>query len=179
MAADEDPESEARRFSGLLSLLAANVPELERWRRESLYGDEFDSDVLTFVTAYLVLDMHLFDDLDQPIDVHGVWPRLLSVIEVALELRELLGGGGRDTDSIAVDAFAGAGLICDITRNVALLQRLLPLMGPQTLDTVRIEIASHTASRGYDAADVDWSNSGIAYTPLGISPQTLIPAYRA
>lgn len=39
---DEDPTSEAQRFSALLSLLDENVPELEAWRLEDGYGDEFD-----------------------------------------------------------------------------------------------------------------------------------------
>jgi hypothetical protein len=40
---EEDPTCEAQKFSALLSLLDKNVPELEAWRQEDAYGDEFDS----------------------------------------------------------------------------------------------------------------------------------------
>ena len=176
---NEDPTSEAQRFSALLSLLDANVPELEAWRLDGLFGDEFDSEVLGLSEAWLLVTRHLFDEHDRPIEGGGVWPRLLAVVEVALELCGLLFDDGRDDDANAVDVFAGAGVICDVTRTVGSLEELLPWMGPVTLDVARDEIENHTISRGYDLNDVDWSNSGRSYSPLGISPLALVPARRS
>lgn len=175
----EDPEIEAQRFSGLLSLLVAHVPEISEWWRDALFGDDLDPKVLTLSGAWTVVNRRLFDDNHRPIDVHGVWPRLLRVVEVALELCDLLFDDDREEDGITVDVFAGSGVMCDITRNLASLEELLPWMGPVSLDGARIEIANHTTSRGYDADDVDWSRSGTSFRTLGISPTALIPARRA
>lgn len=176
---EEGPTSEAQRFSALLSLLHENVPVLEAWRQEDAYGDEFDSEVLGLSEAWMLVNRHLFDDDDRPIDGEGVWPRLLAVIEVALELGDLLFDDARDDDGLVVDVFAGSGIMCDVTRNVASLEVLLPWMGPVSLESARIEISNHTTSRGYDITDVDWSKSGLSYRPLAISPQALVPARRS
>jgi hypothetical protein len=127
----------------------------------------------------MLVTRHLFDDDDRPIDVDGVWPRLLAVNEVALELCDLLFDDARDDDGLAVDVFAGSGIMCDITRRIASLEVLLPWMGPVSLEGARIEISNHTTSRGYDINDVDWSNSGLSYRPLAISPLALVPARRS
>ena len=163
----------------MLSLLDANVPELEAWRLDGLYGDESDSKFLTLSEAWLLVTRHLFDEHDRPIEVGGVWPRLLAVVELALELCGLLFDDGRDEDGIAVDVFAGAGVMCDVTRTVGSLEELLPWMGPVTLDVARVEIENHTISRGYDVNDVDWSKSGHSFRPLAISPLALVPARRS
>lgn len=177
-APEEDPTSEARRFSALLTLLDEQVPELERWRLEGCYGDEFDSEVLTLGEAWMLASDHLFDDDDQLIDVDGVWPRLLAVIDVALDLCDVLYRDGRDDDAISVAAFAGSGIICDITRKKTSLESLLPWMGPSSLEGARVEVSSHATTRGYDIDDVDWSTSGLAFRPLAISPLELVPARR-
>jgi hypothetical protein len=176
---EEDPTSEAQRFFALLSLLDKNVPELEAWRLEDGYGDEFDSEVLGLSEAWMLATRHLFDDGDRPIDVDGVWPRLLAVIEVALVLCEQLFDDARDDDGLAVDVFAGSGIMCDVTRNVASLEVLLPWMGPVSLESARIEISNHTTSRSYDINDVDRSKSGLSYKPLAISPLALVPDRRS
>ena len=163
----------------MLSLLYENVPELETWRLEDGYGDEFDSEVLGLSEAWMLVTRHLFDDDDRPIDVEGVWPRLLAVIEVALELCDLLFDDARDDDGLVVDVFTGSGIMCDVTRNVASLEVLLPWMGPVSLEGARIEISNHTTSRGYGINDVDWSKSGLSYRPLAISALALVPARRS
>jgi hypothetical protein len=122
---------------------------------------------------------HLFDNDAHPVEVDGVWPRLLAVIEVALELCDILFDDERDDDGIAVDVFAGAGIMCDITRNVASLEALLPWMGPACLKGARTEVNNHMTSRGYGIDDVDWSNSGVAYRPLAVSVLDLVPARRS
>ncbi len=163
----------------MLSLLDQNVPELEAWRAEDAYGDELDPEVLGLWEAWWLVTRHLFDEDDNPIDVDGTWPRLLAVVEVALELCGLLFDDGRDDDGVVVDVFAGAGIMCDVTRTVGSLEELLPWMGPVTLDVARIEIENHTTSRAYDVDDVDWSKSGHLYRPLAISPLALVPARRS
>lgn len=180
---EEDPISESRRFSALVSLLVTNVPELGDWWRDEWWQDspcdyEFDPEVLTLFEAYYLVRTRLFDDHDRPLDTDRVWPRLLPVVEVALELCQLLFDSDRQDDSTSMDAFAGAGIVCDITRTVASLEKLLPFMGPVTLDSVLFEIDNHSTIRGYEADAVDWSRSGIAYRPLGISPLSLVPAQR-
>jgi hypothetical protein len=174
---DEDPESEAQRFSALLCLLKAKVPELEEWRLQDNFG-ETDLRVLTLSEAWTLVTRHLFDADDHPIDIDRVWPWLLAVIEVALELCGLLFDDARDDDGVTVDVFAGSGIMCDVTRNVASLQVLLPWMGPVSLDCAHIEVNTHTTSRGYDVNDVDWSMSSRSFAPLGISPSMMVPPRR-
>jgi hypothetical protein len=176
---DEDRTSEAHRFSALLSLLKQNVPELEQWRLQSHFGDESDSRVLGLSEAWMLVTEHLFDDQNRPVEVERLWPRLLQVMEVALGLCDLLFDHEREDDAVAVDVFAGSGIMCDVTRNVASLEALLPWMGPVSLDIARIEINNHTISRGYHANNVNWTKSGHSYRPLGISPVTLVPPRRS
>ncbi len=176
---EEDCASEARRFASLLSLLQEHVPELVAWKREDAFGYEVDSEVLGLPEAWMLVNEHLFDNDAHPVEVDGVWPRLLAVIEVALELCDILFDDERDDDGIAVDVFAGAGIMCDITRNVASLEALLPWMGPACLKGARTEVNNHMTSRGYGIDDVDWSNSGVAYRPLAVSVLDLVPARRS
>ena len=175
----EDPASEAQRFAALLSLLQENVPELVAWKLEDAFGDEFDSEVLGLSEAWMLVEHHLFDDDDHPVEVDVVWPRLLAVIEVALELCDLLFDDERDDDGVLVDAFAGSGIMCDITRNVASLEALLPWMGTACLESARDEITNHTTSRGYGIDDVDWSKSGVVYRPSTVALPDLVPARRS
>lgn len=175
---EEDPASEAQRFVALLSLLQENVPELVAWKLEDAFGDELDPEVLGLSEAWMLVDDHLFDDDDHPVEVDVVWPRLLAVIEVALDLCDLLFDDERDDDGIAIDVFARSGIMCDTTRNVASLEALLPWMGPACLEGARAEVNNHTTSRGYGIDDVDWSNSGVAYRPLVVSLLDLVPARR-
>lgn len=176
---EDHPASEAQRFAALLSLLRENVPELVAWKRKDAFGDEFDSEDLGLSEAWMLVEHHLFDDDHHPVEVNVVWPRLLAVIEVALALCDLLFDDERDDDGIAVDVFAGSGIMCDITRNVASLEALIPWMGPACLEGARTEVNNHATSRGYGVDDVDWSNSGAAYMPLAVSVLDLVPARRS
>ena len=176
---EEDRAIEARRFASLLPLLQENVPELVVWKREDALGDELDSEALGLSEAWILVNGRLFDNDGHPVEVDGIWPRLLAVIEVAIDLGHLLFDDERDDDGIAVSVFAGSGIMCDITRNVASPEALLPWMGPACVKGARTEVNNHTTSRGYGIDDVDWSNSGVAYRPLAVSVLDLVPARRS
>ena len=174
MSEPETAASEGERFSALLSFIVATVPEVHDWWMSSLYGDEFDKP-LTLGTAHALAWQHLFDDNDVPIDNDQVWPRLLQVAEIALAIEDLLTDNERPDDATTVNGFAEAGIICDITQTVVGLERLLPWMGPLSVDAARGEVALHSTSRGFAHDDVDWANAGTEFQPLDVLAPSLLP----
>jgi len=66
--------AEATRFSAILSLIVAVVPEIQSWWDEDRYEDDH-LDVLTLSDGWLLVNRHLFDD-DKPFENGEVWPRL-------------------------------------------------------------------------------------------------------
>lgn len=174
---EEEPlkarSAEATRFSAILSLLVAVVPEIQTWWDEDRDEDD-DPDVLTLSDGWLLVNRHLFDN-DKPVDDGEVWPRLLRVVEVALELCDLLSNDDHEEDCVTVDVFAGSGIMCDITRNREFVQCLLPWMGPLSVDSAQIEVSAHASSRSFDVDDVEWALSGTGYERLAISTVSLRP----
>lgn len=171
---DEDPASEARRFSALLAVLLDTVPELREWWADSSDEGEWP---LTLPQAGIEAGVfRLFDDDRRPLQVETVWPRMLQFIELALRVEELLwSDGSREEDAVTINSFTTSGLVCDVTRRRGSIETLLPWMGPDTVDSARAEVEFHSGSRGFGVDDIDWSLAGTAFVELDHRPEDLVP----
>lgn len=178
MTVDEDPASEARRFAGLIGVLRDTVPEIDEWWADSYAEGETP---MTLCSAGIEAStLHLFDGDDHPLLVDTVWPRLLQVVELALLVFEILWSDEvLEPDAVTVDCFAGAGIICDLTRTRESIRTLLPWMGPETVAFAQGEVENHSGSRGFGVADVDWTGAGSSFAGLDVRPEDVLPIRHA
>ena len=96
--------------------------------------------------VWTTISLELLSEDGTPLDSESdLWPRLLRLLEVVEELRDLLEQTDThsEEDVLTLDAFANAGLLCDITRSRVGLERLLPWMGPRTVEAARGEVEVH------------------------------------
>jgi hypothetical protein len=123
--------------------------------------------------------LELLDERDRPRQLDtDIWPRIFAFLEVAEELIALLEAelGPEHEDVTVADAFVNAGILCDVTRNAAGLQELLPWMGPETTTAARCEVEIHEGSRGWGAEELDWSVSGTLFVPNAtLEPEEIHP----
>ena len=176
MVDDEDPASEAERFSALLMVLLDIVPEIGQW-----WTDTYDEEAppMTLGAVGLEAVLNLFDTNDQPQLVDTVWPRMLQVVELAVRVADILDADEtREDDATTVGGFATAGILCDATRKTASIQILLPWLGPHSVEAAQDEMEAHSLSRGFGVDDVDWSNAGSRFIGLAIRPEDLLPTLR-
>src|SRR5437660_1492270 len=122
-----EEEGAVRRWKPLVDAFFDHVPEvrsaLERWDYEE--GRRWGPGYLSSEVATELLDRD-----DYPVGLGtDVWRRLLAFLEVVEGLWELMARdvSERHPDAVTVDAFANAGILCDVTRNREGLQALLPL----------------------------------------------------
>jgi hypothetical protein len=125
-----DGQAEARRWHRFVSAFLTELPELA-----GLLADREVEPPLTPGDLWTTISLELLADDYAPLrtETH-VWTRLLRLLEVVEELRDLLEQATPESedDILTLDAFVNAGLLCDITRNRAGLEQLLPWMGPLT-----------------------------------------------
>ena len=101
---------------------------------------------------------------------------MLTLVELVEEAMQIIAEDpARSEDASELGAFSTAGILCDVTRSPMGLQRLLPMMGPLSLDACRPEVDVHHASRGFDASAVDWSSAGSVFRPHGLDPTAILP----
>lgn len=170
---ERDPSAGAHRFGALLAMAQQVVPEFDRWWAAWTDGD---GEPLTLGGLSWLVDLHMFDGDGVPSSDADLWARLFRLVEVALLLGDLLWADERHhDDATEVGAFAGAGVVCDVTRTRESLDQLLPWMGPTTVTTARAEVAAHSTSRGFAVDDVDWSRAGTHFVPIDADPADLAP----
>jgi hypothetical protein len=173
-ASDEDPETEVRRFASLLSLLDRVVPELADWRAASS-----PEGPMTIIDAGLETRWNLFDDDARLIVVDDIWRRLLQVVELVLAIDEgWWTDEATEDDAATLDAFAGAGIVCDVTRAIDSIQAVLPFMGPRTIEVATQEVCNHAESRGFDVDAIDWTTAGASFVGLDLDFMDYLPTPR-
>lgn len=172
------PSERSPAVRGLIGVLRDTVPEIDEWWADSYAEGETP---MTLCSAGIEAStLHLFDDDNHPLLVDTVWPRMLQVVELALLVFEILWSDEiLEPDAVTVDCFAGAGIICDLTRTRESIRTLLPLMGPETVAFAQGEVANHSGSRGFGVADVDWAGAGSALAGLDVRPEDVLPIRRS
>ena len=172
--AEQEAET-ARRWQPFVDAFLECVPEV----RASLEQESDGERARRFTPADLWIQVvtDLLDNDDYPARVHAdVWPRILAFLEVAEELAELLSTESQHEDATTAEGFVSSGILCDVTRNVAGLQELLPWMGPRTVAAARGEVECHGRSRAGTYERVDWSVAGNRFVPLaGLQAEQLHP----
>ncbi len=164
---------EAIRFNALLSAVREAVPEVDDWWADR---SRENKGPLTLAELSWLVPFHVFDEAGVPTGDTGLWARLFRILEALLLLEEVLWADEQSNDDAAeVDAFAGAGMMCDVTRTRASLEALLPWMGPACVASARIEVAAHSTSRGFSVEEVDWTDAGTRFVPLTLNPTDLAP----
>ncbi len=164
---------EAVRFNALLSAVREVVPEVDDWWADR---SREDKGPLTLAELSWLVPFHVFDEAGVPTGDTGLWARLLRIVEALLLLEDALWADEQwDDDAAEVDAFVGAGMICDVTRTRGSLEALLPWMGPECVASARIEVAAHSTSRGFSVEEVDWTDAGTRFVPLTLDPTDLAP----
>jgi hypothetical protein len=162
-----EDEAHWRRF---VDFALAELPEIR---------SRFDDDDLRTrgtVGIFMTLDW-VADDDGMPRFTEGdYWARALRVIEVVEEAMEVIAEDpDRESDLANLSAVSTAGLLCQLTRNPAGLEQLLPLMGPLSVQACRDEVALHVVSRGFDGSAVDWSLACSRFQRHPIDPSTILP----
>ncbi len=171
----EGPEGQdEQRWQRLVSAFLLELPELSGF----LARPEIDRAV-TPGDVWTTISLELLSDDYAPLGTESdLWARLLGLLEVVEELRDLLEQTvpHSEEDVLTLDAFANTGLLCDITRNRAGLERLLPWMGPRTVQAARGEVAVHDrVHREWGGRDVSWESAGTACRFTDFDPVSLRP----
>ena len=82
----------------------------------------------------------------------------------------------RPDDAEEAHGFVASGILHDVTSNRTGLERLLPWMGPRTVEAARGEVAYHAHSRQWSTDDVDWSRAGDQYVAItGLDAEAIRP----
>ena len=165
---------DGQRWRRLVSAFLVEVPELS-----GLLARREVEEPITLGDVWTTISLELLSDDYAPLQTESeLWARLLRLLEVVEELRDFLEQTvpHSQEDVVMLDAFANAGLVCDITRNRAGLERLLPSMGPRTIQAVRGEVAVHDrVHREWGGRDVAWESAGAAFRRADVDPAGLRP----
>jgi hypothetical protein len=166
-------EWDERRWDGLVRLFRAHVPELDRW-----LNDE-PGPVLTLSDLKFVLTSHLMDDYYAPrSEQAATWAKVFSVLEVVEEAFDIAFRDPSRTDAGELDAFANAGLLCEVGWNRAGVEELLPYMGPRTAFAMREDLQYHNrVAEDWNEMDVDWSKAGTRFERLDVRPELVLPEH--